>query len=176
MLVDVVMDVVGESARRSTSGGKRISRHVGDLPGRSCHSGSFPGLHVTPVKRVTLALVAAMTCTCSPVSGTATSVKVGLLVTSQEEPETSRHEKFCAAVCAALALTFASASAGLAYGSDNGKPTWQTQDPCAAGPGVPVLRGANGDDTLDARPLTGRYTICGFGGNRWVCAPAEPAP
>lgn len=76
--------------------------------------------------------------------------------------------KILAAVCAALALTLGSAGVALAYGPVSGESPSPNQDPCAAGPGV--LRGTNGNDTLDARQLTGPVTICGFGGGDTIYA------
>jgi Ca2+-binding RTX toxin-like protein len=81
--------------------------------------------------------------------------------------------RISAVVCAALAVTFASGSAALAYSTDSAKPPSTTDDSCAAGP--TVLRGTNGDDNtgdkiLDARDKPLVTTICAFGGNDIIYA------
>ena len=77
-----------------------------------------------------------------------------------------------AVVCAALALTFASGSAALAYSTDSAKPPSTTDDQCAAGDHV--IRGSNGADTIDANkaPYNASipYTICTFGGDDTIIA------
>lgn len=82
--------------------------------------------------------------------------------------------RISAVVCAALALTFASGSAALAYSTDSAGHS--TTDSTCSGPNV--IRGTNGDDkgvnALNARdpkynPST-RYTICGFGGDDEIIA------
>jgi Ca2+-binding RTX toxin-like protein len=71
--------------------------------------------------------------------------------------------RITAAVCTSVALTFASASAALAYGTDSGPNSLQTEDPCAMQGAIlgdrngvtnDVLKGTSGDDI-----------ICGFGGD-----------
>ena len=71
--------------------------------------------------------------------------------------------RISAVVCAALALTFASGSAALAYSADSAGHTSTTDDSC-------TVRGTNGDDNgMNGRPvLVGTPdadVICGFGGN-----------
>jgi Ca2+-binding RTX toxin-like protein len=74
-----------------------------------------------------------------------------------------------AAVCASLALTLGSAGVAFAYGNDSANQPSPTQDPC--GGGLPtVLRGTNGDDTLDARTMPAVRIICAFGGNDTIYA------
>jgi Ca2+-binding RTX toxin-like protein len=71
--------------------------------------------------------------------------------------------RISAVVCAALALTFASGSAALAYSADSAGHTSTTDDSC-------TVRGTNGDDNgMNGRPvLVGTPdadVICGLGGN-----------
>lgn len=80
--------------------------------------------------------------------------------------------RILAVACAALALTFASSSAALAYSPDSAKAPSTTDDPCAASP--TVIRGTNGADTIDATKApynpTIPYTICTFGGDDHIIA------
>ncbi|HKS50385.1 MAG TPA: calcium-binding protein [Pseudonocardiaceae bacterium] len=67
--------------------------------------------------------------------------------------------RFSAVVCAALAVTFATSSAALAYASTGS----YADDPCHS-PGA--IRGTSGNDTLSAPPnTTTPVVICGFGGD-----------
>jgi Ca2+-binding RTX toxin-like protein len=67
--------------------------------------------------------------------------------------------RITAVVCAALAVTFASGSAALAYGSTGS----YTDDSCHS-PGA--IRGTSGNDMLSAPPDTDApVIICGFGGD-----------
>jgi Ca2+-binding RTX toxin-like protein len=80
------------------------------------------------------------------------------------EPQTMSARRIFAVVCAALALTFVSGSAALAYSTDSAKPPSTTDDTCGS---PDAIRGTNGDDTgvhaLVGTP--GDDIICGFGGN-----------
>lgn len=79
--------------------------------------------------------------------------------------------RISAVACAALAVTFSSGSAALAYSTDSAKPPSTDADPCAPGP--TVLRGTNGNDTgatLDARQMSTVRTICAFGGDDIIYA------
>lgn len=81
--------------------------------------------------------------------------------------------RISAVICVALAVTFASGSAALAYSADSAKGPSTDADPCA--PGLNVLRGTKGNDTGDtlnakAHHLVGHVTICGFGGDDTIVA------
>jgi Ca2+-binding RTX toxin-like protein len=72
--------------------------------------------------------------------------------------------RISAVVCTALALSLASASPALAYGSVSGNHLSQTADPTC------TKRGTSGDDIIDLKGTTTPEVICGFGGNDTIYA------